>query len=236
MYLSSVQDDAEIQQLYADLRDVVSTSESESNGRTIKLLYLTPEKFSKSNKLKTLLNHLYRNNMLSRFILDEAHCVSDWGHDFRADYLALGQLRPTYPNVPIMALTATANQKVIQDSIRIIGMKNPHLHTQSFNRSNISYTLHQKTSSVVADIANIVKSRPTQSGIIYCLSRKETEKLVADLITAIPTMKRSIAFYHAEVRADIKEQRQRLWSKGDIKLMVATIAFGMGINKPGQFM
>ena len=105
----------------------------------IKLLYVTPEKLRHSASVRSLLVGLDKASLLSRFVIDEAHCLSDWGHDFRPDYNVLGKLRQDHPNVPIMALTATANEKVVMDAIKVLGMKNPYLYRSSFNRPNLRY-------------------------------------------------------------------------------------------------
>ena len=131
-----------------------------------------------------------------------------------------------------MALTATANQSVVNDSIRIMQMKNPFLHSQSFNRPNLIYSVRPKTADCIKEIAMIILSKKDQTGIIYCLSKKDTETVAEALQLEIPAMKSKITFYHAEVDANLKEKRQRDWSNGAIKVICATIAFGMGINKP----
>lgn len=159
---------------------------------------------------------------------------SQWGHDFRPDYLNLTKLRTLYPSVPLMALTATANRSVVEDVKKILKMRDPYQHSQSFNRSNLRYTIRRKESDkkVVQEIAEFVLKHRKQSGIIYCLSRKDTQQLAVALQQAIPAMKREITFYHADISQADKESRQRRWSQGDVKLICATIAFGMGINKP----
>lgn len=133
-----------------------------------------------------------------------------------------------------MALTATANRSVVEDVKKILKMRDPYQHSQSFNRSNLRYTIRRKESDkkAVQEIAEFVLKHRKQSGIIYCLSRKDTQQLAAALQQAIPAMKREITFYHADIPQSDKESRQRRWSQGDVKLICATIAFGMGINKP----
>jgi bloom syndrome protein len=134
-----------------------------------------------------------------------------------------------------MALTATANKSVVNDSIRLMGLRNPFMHTQSFNRPNIQYSVRPKSKKTLTeDIPDIIRSRLKQSGIIYCCSRKDTETVSNSLQEAIPELRNKISFYHADMPQDERDRRQRAWSKGDVKVICATIAFGMGINKPGK--
>lgn len=200
----------------------------------IKMLYVTPEKFSRSPAIRSLLQQLMHHQLLSRFVLDEAHCLSQWGHDFRPDYLRLAEIRQLCPSVPIMALTATANQSVVQDIVKILQMEQPFVHTQSFNRPNLTYKVLQKKGekSTLEEIANYIVSHIQWTGIIYCLSRRDCEVLVDDLTNLKPQLRGKISFYHADLNQHEKESRQRLWFKGDIRVLCATIAFGMGINKP----
>ena len=126
-----------------------------------------------------------------------------------------------FPLVPIMCLTATANKSVVDDCIRRLQMKNYHLETQSFNRPNLNYYVKKKESDkkVISEISQYIMSRKNESGIVYCLSRKDTETIANDIITEIPSMKKQITFYHAEIDPREKEERQRKWSKGDIKVI-----------------
>lgn len=198
----------------------------------IKFLYITPEKFSKSYKLKNILTALSKINYISYFILDEVHCVSQWGHDFRPDYLELSNIRKLYPSIPMMALTATANETIMLDCINIIKMSRPFIHRQSFNRPNITYKIKLKDAKVLNEIIDYILINKNNTGIIYCLSKKDTEDLTKKLIAKLPLMKKKITFYHADLTVLEKETRQKAWSNGDIKVIIATIAFGMGINKP----
>ncbi len=222
VFLSSSQDESESRSILQDLyrtRNLGPGSTEEDTDRAIKMLYITPEKLNKSDSLKRLLGTLYNGGLLSRFVIDEAHCVSQWGHDFRPDYLALGTLRRNYAKVPIMALTATANKKVVEDSINLLQMISPYLHTQSFNRPNLHYTVLKKDGRQIQQIKQIILQHNGESGIIYCLSKKDTETLSESLQKEIPTMRRQITFYHASVDPALKEKRQKDWSKGDIKVI-----------------
>lgn len=209
-------------------------SEDESRSRLVKLLYVTPERYKASDRLRNTLQSLERKGLLARFVIDEAHCMSQWGHDFRPDYLSLGALKGEFPSVPIMALTATANKSVVRQSIQNINMVDPYLFTMSFNRTNIVYHVRKKRSPATThkEIAEIVTSKRHESGIIYCFSKKETQDMAEALQKELPEMKKAITFYHGELSAEVRERRQRDWTKGTIKVIVATIAFGMGINKP----
>ena len=200
----------------------------------IKLLYITPEKYANSESMTRCLLRLAGSGLLSRFVVDEAHCLSQWGHDFRPDYLRLSTLRDRFPQVPIMCLTATANDRVLRDCIRMMKMRDPYVHSTSFNRPNLRYEVRPKGSkaSLVKELAAIVRQRRHQTGIIYCLSRRDCETFCEDLKKAVPEMKDQIAYYHAELRQDLRSLWHAQWSNGRIKLIVATIAFGMGINKP----
>lgn len=134
-----------------------------------------------------------------------------------------------------MALTATANQSVVKDCMQIMKMNSPFIHTQSFNRSNLRYIIKKKLSDkkkLIEEIGSYILNRKDQSGIIYCLSRKDTEEVAEELLRVVPSLRHKITFYHAELNNDEKDRRQRAWSKGDVKVICATIAFGMGINKP----
>ena len=201
----------------------------------IKLLYITPEKLRHSGAIQSLISNLYRKKLISRFVIDEAHCLSDWGHDFRPDYNNLGCLRKEYPDTPLMALTATANRKVVDDAIRALGMRNQYLYRSSFNRPNLAYEVRKKDSKSIDIIADYVASRRNESGVIYCLSRKDCENLSDKLQQKLREKgcgSVKVSFYHAELDQDERTHRHYQWSSGVISVLCATIAFGMGIDKP----
>lgn len=197
----------------------------------VKLLYVTPEKVSASNKLISAMHNLYERGLLSRFVIDEAHCVSQWGHDFRPDYKRLHELRQKFPKVPMMALTATATPRVQKDILHQLNMTRPQVFTMSFNRTNLKYyVLPKKPKKVDEDcITWIKKHYPRDSGIVYCLSRNDCDALAESLqragILALA--------YHAGLSDGDREYVQNKWiNQEGCQVICATIAFGMGIDKP----
>ncbi|KAG7468208.1 hypothetical protein MATL_G00140450 [Megalops atlanticus] len=197
----------------------------------IKLLYVTPEKVCASGRLINAFQNLFERGLLARFVIDEAHCVSQWGHDFRPDYKRLHELRQKFPSVPIMALTATATPRVQKDILHQLQMSRPQIFTMSFNRHNLKYTvLPKKPKKVDEDcIEWIRKHYPRDSGIVYCLSRNDCDSLADRLQRA------GIAAlaYHAGLNDSDREYVQNKWINQDgCQVICATIAFGMGIDKP----
>ncbi|KAI8600434.1 hypothetical protein EDD21DRAFT_134127 [Dissophora ornata] len=194
-----------------------------------KLVYMTPEMLSKSGQAQSALKRLYARGLLARFVVDEAHCLSQWGHDFRPDYKQLGQLKLTYPGVPFMALTATANDKVQQDVLFNLGMQNCLVLKQSFNRRNLYYEVRPKTAKIYADIhAFITATYPGACGIIYCTSKRACEEMADKLRNQYGL---SAQHYHAGLDKSDRQAIQQSWQDGETQIIVATVAFGMGIDK-----
>nr|XP_035159759.2 recQ-like DNA helicase BLM isoform X2 [Callithrix jacchus] len=197
----------------------------------IKLLYVTPEKICASNRLISTLENLYERRLLARFVIDEAHCVSQWGHDFRQDYKRMNMLRQKFPSVPVMALTATANPRVQKDILTQLKILRPQVFSMSFNRHNLKYyVLPKKPKKVAFDCLEwIRKHYPYDSGIIYCLSRRECD-------TMADTLQRdglAALAYHAGLSDSARDEVQQKWINQDgCQVICATIAFGMGIDKP----
>ncbi|XP_070154798.1 recQ-like DNA helicase Blm [Polyergus mexicanus] len=196
----------------------------------LKILYVTPEKISASPKLCNTLTILYERELLARFVIDEAHCVSQWGHDFRPDYKRLKCLRDNYPKVPTMALTATATPRVRTDILYQLGMTNPKWFMSSFNRPNLRYSIISKKGKNCSDevIAMIMTKYRNACGIVYCLSRKDCDDYAAQMkkngIKALS--------YHAGLTDNQRSNCQGRWISDEIHVICATIAFGMGIDKP----
>ncbi|MDR3696791.1 DNA helicase RecQ [Mucilaginibacter sp.] len=189
----------------------------------IKLLYLAPERlFGNDSKMIGFLKTL----PVSLIAIDEAHCISHWGHDFRPEYLALAGLKLEFPNIPVIALTATADNLTKKDILEKLNLKDPAVFISSFNRENITYRVVPKKNSFNQLVA-FLDGRKDESGIIYCLSRKSTESLAASLNEE----GFAAAAYHAGLDNVLKAKTQEAFLRDDIKIIVATIAFGMGINK-----
>ncbi|MEL7386374.1 MAG: DNA helicase RecQ [Pseudomonadota bacterium] len=188
----------------------------------IKLLYVAPEKVLQHEFLERL-SHL----KLALFAIDEAHCVSHWGHDFRPHYCRLNELKQRFMHVPMMALTATADKATRYDIIEQLQLNHPYVHTGSFDRPNIRYTIEEKFKPMV-QLLRYLKEQQNQSGIIYCTSRKRVDDVAEKLADA----GFNAAAYHAGMSNEQRQFVQTGFARDDIQIVVATVAFGMGINKP----
>ncbi|KAJ4776043.1 hypothetical protein LUZ62_060300 [Rhynchospora pubera] len=199
----------------------------------LKILYVTPEKISKSKRFMSKLKKCYHGGRLSLVAIDEAHCCSQWAHDFRPGFKDLGILKIQFPNIPVVVLTATATYKVQMDLIEMLHIPQCVKFVSTVNRPNLFYKIHDKSSigkCVVDEIADFIKgSYPNnESGIVYCLSKKECEKVAKDLHD------RGISanFYHEGMDVVSREKVHLRWKKSKLQVIVGTVAFGMGINKP----
>jgi ATP-dependent DNA helicase RecQ len=203
-------------------QEQVKVFQAARNGK-LKLLYVAPERLFQSGD--QFVDFLEQIN-ISLFAIDEAHCISSWGHDFRPEYLQLGKLKTYFPEIPIIALTATADKLVRKDIVERLSIRNAELFVSSFNRANIFYRVEPKRNSY-AQLLDYLEQRRDQSGIIYCLSRNSVESLAEDLreagFQALP--------YHAGLDKGKRDRHQELFLKDEAKIIVATIAFGMGIDK-----
>ncbi|WP_439129425.1 RecQ family ATP-dependent DNA helicase [Polaribacter sp.] len=201
---------------------IAQVKEDISNGIT-KLLYVAPESLIKEEYVTFL-----RTQKISFVAIDEAHCISEWGHDFRPEYRNLKHIIKAIDNVPVICLTATATEKVQEDILKTLGILDANRFKASFNRPNLFYEVRPKTKEVEKDIIRFVKQRQGKSGIIYCLSRKKVEEIAQILqvneINAVP--------YHAGLDAKTRVKHQDMFLMEDCDVVVATIAFGMGIDKP----
>ncbi len=214
-FLNSTLNKKEIKEVHDDLL----------SGRT-KMLYVAPETLTKQENMD-----FFSDLKLSFFAVDEAHCISEWGHDFRPEYRRLKEMMTQInPDIPIIALTATATPKVQSDIVQNLGLRNPEIFISSFNRPNLHYEILPKIKKSQTDesIVRFIKSMKTKSGIIYTLNRKTTEEL-ADILNANGI--KAVA-YHAGLDSKLRTERQDLFLNEDVQVICATIAFGMGIDKP----
>lgn len=209
------------------LNSSLDSAESRSRLRGLhngdyRLLYVAPERLLLPGFLEDA-----RRWGIHQVAIDEAHCISEWGHDFRPEYRQIVQLRSTFPDVPMMALTATATGRVRDDIIRLLGLREPRTYVASFNRPNLRYRVDSKTSAY-HQVLGYIRAHPRDSGIVYCQSRRTTENVAAHLqedgIKALP--------YHAGLEAADRSRNQEYFLRDEVRVICATIAFGMGINKP----
>jgi ATP-dependent DNA helicase RecQ len=193
----------------------------------LKLVYVAPERLLQAEFEGEVLPRLHTSHGISALVVDEAHCVSDWGHDFRPEYRQIHRLRTRFAQVPIAAFTATATERVRQDIVQQLALREPRIHVASFNRPNLHYAVRPKTRATYPELAEHAR-RDGGAGIIYCLSRKRVDEIAGQLqgdgIRALP--------YHAGLDANTRRDNQEAFIRDDAQVIVATIAFGMGINKP----
>ena len=202
--------------------DEIRRIQTAARKRKVKILYLAPERLALP-AFQDFLDTL----KISLVAVDEAHCISEWGHDFRPDYRSLGALRRSMPHTPFLALTATATEQVRQDIVAQIGLNAPQAFIASFNRANLNYEVRPKRNAFDA-VCELLRKHRDESAIIYCFSRKDTEDLAAQLrnagFDALP--------YHAGLEDDVRRRTQERFIRDQTPIIAATIAFGMGIDKP----
>src|SRR6478609_10752134 len=201
----------------------IAQVKSDISAGITKLLYVAPESLTKEEYVNFL-----KHVKLSFVAIDEAHCISEWGHDFRPEYRNLRQIIKQLGDIPIIGLTATATPKVQEDILKNLDMSDAKTFKASFNRPNLFYEVRTKTKNIEGDIIRFIKQNKGKSGIIYCLSRKKVEEIAEVLqvngISAVP--------YHAGLDAKTRAKHQDMFLMEDVDVVVATIAFGMGIDKP----
>ena len=203
-------------------KEILEIQNKISQGK-VKILYVAPERLALQNFQEFL-----QNMKIELIAVDEAHCISEWGHDFRPDYRNLKFLKTLFPKTPIVALTATATPIVQKDIVKQLSLKNANVFIDSFNRKNLNFYISQKTANTAFNkLVSLLQECKQESAIIYCFSRKDTENIAENLqmagFEALP--------YHAGLSNKIRKQTQDLFITGKIPTIVATIAFGMGINK-----
>lgn len=190
----------------------------------VKIVYVSPEGLATA-RIRELFSEA--NLPVSCITIDEAHCISQWGHDFRPDYMEISNMRQFFPKAVMLALTATATQQVRDDIARNLKMKKPEIFVSSFNRSNIFIEVQPKRNAL-DQVLKCIKKYPGESGIIYCYSRKQVD----DLTQTLDKLGYSVLNYHAGLTDAVRAKNQDLFIKDQIQIMVATVAFGMGIDKP----
>ncbi|KAI9145342.1 P-loop containing nucleoside triphosphate hydrolase protein [Paraphysoderma sedebokerense] len=206
----------------------------------MKLLYVTPERLAKSKRFMSQLEKMHKLNRLDRIVIDEAHCCSQYGHDYRPDYKKLGILKTLFPETPVIALTATCPSHILTDVIEILNLQKPHrrqdkgtlIFSSSLERPNLRYSVVSKSSSAdqlshMCDF--ILTNYENQKGIVYCLTKKETAQ-VAESLEKISKSRVQCGIYHADLASTERERVHRNWRDGKIMVVCATIAFGMGID------
>lgn len=212
VYLNSSQD-------AADRRD----AEEKITSGVIKLVYVSPE-----GLLSGYLGNFLKKLEISLIAIDEAHCVSQWGHEFRKDYTRLGELKDLFPDVPVLALTATADTKTREDIAYQLRMTEPKVFVSSFDRPNIKYSICDRKNDLVQLDQFIKEHHESDTGIVYCLSRKKVERVASELAA----LGHNSVPYHAGLSSEVRKETQEAFNKEESIIVVATIAFGMGIDRP----
>ncbi|XP_033751824.1 ATP-dependent DNA helicase Q1-like [Pecten maximus] len=233
MALESLEVDATMLNASVDKTKVTSIQNSMvDKTSSLKLLYVTPEKLAKSKRFMNKLEKMYQMGRFSRLVIDEVHCCSQWGHDFRPDYKFLGIMKRQFPEVPILGLTATATTNVLEDVKKILSIPHCLVFKASFNRPNLYYEIRPKPSAskdAMDEIQKLIKKKfDGMSGIIYCFSRKESE----DVARALQERGIKTGSYHSDMSATQRSRVHKMWLSNKIQVVVATVAFGMGIDKP----
>lgn len=204
-----------------DFRDRRSIEESICDG-SLKILYISPERLVQHAFLEFL-----KTVRISLFAIDEAHCISQWGHEFRPEYRQLSVIRRTFPDVPIIALTATATPSVRNDIITELSLSRPAVFVGSFNRENLIYRIEKKEDGE-QQLVRFLQGHQNESGIVYCFSKKQ----VTDLAAMLQKNGFSARPYHADLPKSVRSETQDRFLRDEVRIIVATVAFGMGINKP----
>lgn len=216
-FLFGTMDNSQKESIYYSLKQPVCP---------FQIMYTTPECITQDTILLQVLNSLYARQKLKLFAIDEVHCVSQWGHEFRSAYLNLDIIRKSFRNVPIVMLTASATKHTRDDCISILGIDNPKIITSSVCRSNLVYGVKQKSSKSVDYIADMIK--PLECSIVYCSTIKECENICPKLETLGVKCK----VYHGQLEDNIRNQRQEMWVNNTLQCLICTSSFGLGVNKP----